>query len=136
MIINNFLVEGNVSISIGSKDFTVPYKKFKDKVLELQDFADHDRQTQIERRRTTFTVFYNSYGKKIKKDPAWKKWLKLKDADISLIFKTLPSFLSANPDVKYRPAPDVYLNQRRWEDEIGEVKERVKPEYAEENKWG
>ena len=81
----------------------------------------------------TFEVFYNAYGKKVGRAPAFKKWLKLSQKDIEKIMETVEEFVRANPDPMFRPHPLTYLNQRRWEDEIVPKAKRVEPKKS--NSW-
>lgn len=80
-----------------------------------------------------FELFWNQYGKKVKRKDAKIKFQKLTPEEVQEIFKTLPSFLNENKDVQYRPDPVRYLSGKRWEDEISvPIK---KTHSIEENPW-
>lgn len=64
-----------------------------------------------------FEIVWDQYAKKVKKEPARKKWLKLKEKDREAIKSHIPNFVKANPEKKYRPDFITYLNQKRWMDE-------------------
>lgn len=69
-----------------------------------------------------FSVFWQAYNKKEGKVIAEQKWDKLSDIDRELIMKTLPVFLLKIRDKKYQPNPSTYLNQKRWMDDIEDIK--------------
>ena len=83
-----------------------------------------------------FETFWNMYDyKKAKGGPrgAEAKWKNLSDKDRQACINALPKWLEnwekENPDKdkKFRPYPNTFLNQRRWEDEIPEVDRRETP---------
>ena len=65
-----------------------------------------------------FTKFWELYDKKVGKPQAEKLWKKVKPKDKEQIIKSLPAYIVANPEKRYRKNPATYLNQRSWEDEI------------------
>lgn len=76
-----------------------------------------------------FDQFYAAYPKKIAKQSAIKAWQKLKPDDdlMTKIMQGLERWKKSNDWLKengqYIPYPATWINQRRWEDEIGgEVK--------------
>jgi hypothetical protein len=74
-----------------------------------------------------FCNFWNLYDKKVgDKEKIFKKWQKLPHAVKEKIFQTLPAFVKAHPDKQYRPNPETYLNNKRWNDEIYSKKEGYK----------
>jgi hypothetical protein len=102
-----------------AQEFLRLYKDF----LSKQDPKNAEREE-------SFKKFYSMYGKQVTKKPSLLKWLKLTDQDIERIMAHVPRFVKATPDVKYRPNPLTYLNQRRWEDEEVEVKKFDLPSWA------
>lgn len=64
-----------------------------------------------------FNKFWDLYDKKVGKKDCLKKWNKLNDTDKEKIFETLPEYIKATPDKKYRKNPLTYLNGECWEDE-------------------
>lgn len=80
-----------------------------------------------------FLEFWEMYGKREKKAEAKKKFEKLEDSEIEKIFLTLPAFLQEHKELKFRPYPITYLNQRRWEDELKPAKKIPQPQ--EDNQW-
>jgi hypothetical protein len=99
-----------------------------------------------ESKELLFERFWNQYNKKVgDKTKCLKSFLKLSDLDIKKIFETLPTFLAKITDKQYQPFPQTYLNNKRWNDEIGETKpiendfesrlqERAAKEYEERMK--
>lgn len=65
-----------------------------------------------------FERFWILYDKKVSRETAFKLWKKLKAEDKIEIFKTLPEYVKATPDKKYRKDPDTYLRNKSWNDEI------------------
>ena len=66
---------------------------------------------------TDFEVVWDLYGKKIKKPRAEAKWKRMTKKERQLAMDHIPRFVQATPEVQFRPHFDVYLNQKRWEDE-------------------
>lgn len=74
-----------------------------------------------------FLRFWDVYGKKIDRVKCFKLWTKLTTTDKEKIFTTLPSYISATPDIQYRKNPLTYLNGKCWNDEITTQQKNVKP---------
>ena len=75
----------------------------------------------------TFEMFWNDYGNKTKRVKCEPKFNKLSHKDREAIRTTLPKFKLHKPFEKYtHPAPEAYLNGRRWEDEIPEQPQQKK----------
>lgn len=65
-----------------------------------------------------FDQFWDLYGKKVGKDKAKSKWLKLKETEKDEVLLAIPKYLIARPDPIYRKDPERYLVHRVWEDEL------------------
>ena len=66
-----------------------------------------------------FERFWNLYDKKTgDKTKIRNKFLKLSKADRAKIFETLPAYVAATPEKRYRKNPETYLNNKSWNDEI------------------
>lgn len=72
---------------------------------------------KVNLREKDFDKFWDMYNKKTGTKDAKTKFLKLTDKEVEQIFTTLPHYLKATPDIKFRKHPTTYLNQRTWEDE-------------------
>jgi len=75
----------------------------------------------------SFDDFWLLYDKKTGKQDALKKYKRISEEDRTQIKSTLPAYIRATPDSKYRKNPLTYLNGRHWEDEIA-VKKSDSPE--------
>lgn len=87
-----------------------------DTIKRREDKSKEDNNAQ--RIAQEFDQFWDLYDRKIDKARCLKIWKKLTDQDREEIFKTLPAYLKANPDLKFRKHPKTYLSGRNWEDEI------------------
>jgi len=65
-----------------------------------------------------FEEFWDVYGKKVGKEKAKSKWLKLKESDKDACLLAIPKYKTARPDVQFRKDPERYLTHRVWEDEL------------------
>ena len=65
-----------------------------------------------------FDQFWDLYGKKVGKEKAKSKWLKLKETEKDAVLLAIPKYLIARPDPVYRKDPERYLVHRVWEDEL------------------
>ena len=68
------------------------------------------------RHKPSFDEFYNSYPKKIKKKDSQAIWKKLTAEQRQAAKDGVESF-TANKDIQFIAAPDVYLRGERWNDE-------------------
>jgi hypothetical protein len=82
-----------------------------------------------------FNEFWELYKRKDNKSKALKSWKRLKSKDKVAIMANVKLFVLAHPDVKYRPMAVTYLNGRRWEDELPNVKQVEQPSWASRNTW-
>lgn len=88
----------------------------RDKTISSEpEGSDKEADKKLEEE---FERFWNLYQKKDNRKGCWSKWQKLKTADKDKIFETLPAYVNATPDPKYRKNPATYLNQEAWNNEI------------------
>jgi len=87
-----------------------------------------------------FQEFWNRYPKKIKKKDTEQKFLNLKVEEAEKILQVLSEWLNIyGRELKFTPAPNVFINQRRWEDELtsniehGESSEESKQRFIHDN---
>ena len=74
-----------------------------------------------------FEEFWKQYPKKVAKSKCEHKYKKLSTLDKQKIHDTIKTFVSYKPFKDYtHPNPMTYLNQKRWEDEIPELKQQKK----------
>lgn len=89
--------------------------------------AIKERKGKESKINIAFDVFWNLYDKKSSREKCEKKWNALKDKDRETIISTLPSYILATPDKKYRKNPETYFNNKSWEDEILNTTPKEKP---------
>jgi hypothetical protein len=73
---------------------------------------------EVNLREQQFDWFWETYGKKVGKDIAKPKFMKLKDEDIVKILDHVPKYVASKPDRQFRKDPSTYINQKTWNDEI------------------
>jgi hypothetical protein len=65
-----------------------------------------------------FETWWIKYDKKVKKKPAYKKWLKLNEFEKGECIRVVDDYVKSTPDKSYRKDPTTYINQESWNDEI------------------
>lgn len=65
-----------------------------------------------------FESFWSQYPRKVAKSSAWKSFRRLSAEDTTKLMEALPRY-QFSQDVQYIPHAATWLNQRRWEDELG-----------------
>lgn len=65
-----------------------------------------------------FAEFWDLYGKKVDRPKCEKKFSKLSDIQIELIFNNLPAYIKSKPDKQYRKDPIRWLTGECWNDDI------------------
>lgn len=96
------------SIPYNSTTYNTPITLSKDKDISPVPVDDD------------FEKAWALYGKKGNKSSARSYWLKLSKRDREAIIETIPIYLAAKPDEKYRKDFSGWINPtyRRWEDKI------------------
>jgi DNA-binding PadR family transcriptional regulator len=112
--------ENDISISQKRKmDFTNNENGFVENVNTIPAINSADNSSNKQKIYIVqFEKFWNLYDKKVAKDKCFKKFMKLSQSDIELIFKNLPEYIESTPDIQYRKNPETYLNNKSWNDEI------------------
>lgn len=70
----------------------------------------------------SFEDWWARYGRKVNRSKALAKWYRLKPAERAQCLAVVDDFVRSTPEVRYRPHPTTYLNGRRWEDELDELR--------------
>lgn len=114
----------------------------QDDTSVLQNDTDKSREDKIREEEIkednnksifSFSDFWQCYPKKVGKTICEKKYNKLTEKDRELIKNSIDKFVKHKPFKDYvHPNPQTYINQKRWLDEIEEVKE-VKKVYSVDN---
>lgn len=113
------------------------------KSLSVSDIvSDTDIVSDIENDiKYLFEDFWSVYPIKVGKQKCITKFQSLTESEKLEIKTTLPKFIKYKPFEKYtHPNPETYLNQKRWQDEIPEIKQIVKKQslteqHPELNQW-
>ncbi len=117
-------------------------KKKKDMIKTSSTYVNH-METENETESITinednkngdFENFWNLYDKKIDRAKCLPKWNRLTEADRVSIMEILPTYLKANPEIKYRKNPATFLNNRSWEDVEG-MNQQIKSEKPKEESF-
>lgn len=66
----------------------------------------------------SFKEFWNEYDKKIGIQVCQKKFNKLSEEDRKTIKDTIKDYVRSTPDKQFRPNPETYINNKKWNDEI------------------
>lgn len=81
-------------------------------------------ENKNEEKEQAWEWFWETYNKKQGKRRAQTRFMRLPMSKIEKIKETLPGFLKAHSELKYRPLPSTYLNDERWEDNLFEKAEK------------
>ena len=104
-----------------------PFKDFEKEMKECSTVWTYkktesnpykSKPSTIEIYTADFLDFWDLYNKSRNKKGTYKKWQKLTDLEKKEIMLTLPEYIEATPDKKFRKDPSTYINQKSWHDEI------------------
>ncbi len=110
---------------------TLLNKKEKNKRDQENARAREDKTAESEALNKSFDLFWEKYPRKTAKQQALSAWRKLKPDEklveriIAAIDKHKRSTQWTQDNGQFVPYPATWLNGRRWEDEITEVKDNV-----------
>ncbi len=68
--------------------------------------------------KESFEKFWDLYDKKVCKDKCFDKWNRIDTALHDIIFNHIVEYKKSQPDKQYRKNPEVYINNKSWNDEI------------------
>lgn len=98
-------------------------QKHSTKQSQSIDSIDKQITNNKEQINIQFDTFWDLYDKKVgSKEKCQKKWVNLKAEERQKIIDTLPAFKSNIKDKQYQPHPETYLNQKRWNDILENIK--------------
>lgn len=97
--------------------------------VAMRNDAEEKRieEKRIEEKRTDenrkdkeafFQIFWDSYGKKIGREKALKKWLTLSEKEINAALDKVDLYVLSTPNVQYRRNALTWLNNSGWNDEL------------------
>ena len=102
---------------------------------ESLDDTEKVKEKEKEKEKVdAFEKFWNLYPNKKAKPKALISFKKLSESEINAISAALPRHISSDQwtrdEGKYIPYPSTWLNERRWEDQIGSAKKTLKEQFA------
>lgn len=80
--------------------------------------SDKDSESDNKVINDRFAEFWDLYGKKVGRPKCEKKFSKLTNTEIILLFTNLPLYIKSKPDKQYRKDPITWLNGKCWNDEV------------------
>lgn len=88
--------------------------------VEVPEVEEKPKKEKVisEKRLSDWQWFWTTYDKKVGKDKAFDKFMKLKEEDVDKIKATLENYIKANSDKEFRKHPTTYINSKAWNDEI------------------
>lgn len=104
---------------------------------QVQSISTIDKPNNLITNNNGFDDFWKGYPKKKEKQKCILKWGKMPEEERRLAIEKLPAFLAHKPFPTYNhPFPLTYLNGKRWEDEVPELKiAPPKKELTDADKW-
>ena len=75
-------------------------------------------EQKLAEKQEMFLKFWELYNKKINRDDAIKKWMKLSMVDMNEALNVLPLYVKSTPDKQYRKNPSTWIYQKAWRNEI------------------
>jgi hypothetical protein len=85
-----------------------------------------------------FTLFWETYPRRIGKGAAWKSYQKVRaelppiDELVTIVERHCRTEQWTKDNGQFIPHPSTWLNQRRWEDEVDAKPKIVKPHYTKD----
>lgn len=89
-----------------------------DSLLLIPDSLSPITDSQVESKTCRFAEFWDLYGKKVDRPKCEKKFSKISESDIELIFDQLPLYIKSKPEKQYRKDPIRWLTGECWNDDI------------------
>jgi hypothetical protein len=121
-----------------SKPLPSPFEGAKDKdkditIKELDSLSikikDNSISNDSKKDKVEFTMFWDIYPKRVAKQDAIRAWSKLTPQEQETALKVIPRHKDTpdwkKEDGKFIPYPATWLNGRRWEDQIDQIKKPV-----------
>ena len=75
-------------------------------------------EQKLAEKQEMYIKFWELYDKKINRDDAIKKWMKLSMVDMNEALSVLPLYVKSTPDKQYRKNPSTWIYQKAWRNEI------------------
>ena len=108
---------------------------FRDATMET---ISKPTEKKLAEKKDMFLKFWELYDKKINREDALKKWMKLSMVEMSEAIGVVPIYVKSTPDKQYRKNPSTWIYQKAWRNEIissGEIKTTYqKPKFTNVDK--
>jgi hypothetical protein len=109
-----------------TKVFRIECRRFKKEYFKRKNAAERKRrQREFEKGHGdvtdscfTFSDFWDCYDKKVEKAKCERIYAKIPEAKRTAIKESLPDYVKATPDKRFRKNPQTWLNNSCWDDEI------------------
>jgi hypothetical protein len=88
------------------------------KIPTIKNKKRKEEEEKRKEKEELFENFWNMYDKKTSREKCFKKFLNLKEEEITALFKHVPKYVASTPDKKFRKDPTTYLNNKSFNDEI------------------
>jgi hypothetical protein len=113
------LLTGNIDILITNNFQLITNNIHKWIKSELNENIDKKESEEMkEHKLVLFTSWWSLYNKKVGKEKAQAKWLKLSIEEINKCLDVVSAYVKSTTDKQYRKDPTTYLNGKHWNDEI------------------
>ena len=103
---------------------------------EEEDKEEEEEKEEVkeeEEVNESFENFWEEYDKKVgDKAKLKKKWNSLSEIDRKNALEYITAYKKAQPDKKYRKNPETFLNQKSWNDELIDYKNKTPPTLQEQ----
>lgn len=108
-----------------------PTKPKKADSVSVSDSGnDSDSESVNKLTSDRFAEFWDLYGKKVDRPKCEKKFSKISDSNINLIFANLPAYIKSKPEKQYRKDPIRWLTGECWNDDIIQVTNHAKSTHS------
>lgn len=87
---------------------------------DAEEIREEEKRREEKRKdkEAFFLIFWDSYGKKVGKEKAQKKWMTLSEKEMNAALDKVNDYVASTPDVQFRKDPATWLNGKHWNDEI------------------
>jgi hypothetical protein len=113
------LLTGNIDILITNNFQLITNNIHKWIKSELNESIDKKESDEMkEHKLVLFTSWWSLYNKKVGKEKAQNKWVKLSLEEINQCLNVVNAYVKSTPDIQFRKDPTTYINGKHWNDEI------------------
>ncbi len=122
LVIGSLIKKGYVTSTIlqsegNKRTLKTSLTKVKNPIQQILKHNNTVSKTDNKEKERLFEIFWKIYDKPVSKKPAKDKFLKLKIEECLKCVETVPLYVKATPDKKFRKHVSTWLNQECWNDE-------------------